>query len=235
MTNIQIFSFISSLELFCLPMAKMIHLAIADDHKVMRDSICLVVEAKAKKEMKVVINVDDGNELIRQLKKKKADVLILDLQMPGVYAEETVRFLKKKFPKLKIIILTFHREWDKASSLIKAGAKGFITKNFGLDEVIDGIRTVMQGGVYTRNVEYDFELSEKDKKERNEKIEVLKKHSSLLNLLANGSTSAEISAFLKISRKTIEGRKSQLFKMTESKNSNELVAYAMKYGLITSV
>lgn len=79
-----------------------IRIATADDHKVVRDTICFCVEVHAKNRMKVVINVDNGKDLLKQLSTKKTDVLFLDLQMPDVKGEETCRYIKKRFPDLKI-------------------------------------------------------------------------------------------------------------------------------------
>lgn len=205
-----------------------IRIAVADDHKVVRDSVCFCVEFHAKDKMEVVVNVDNGKELIKQLKVKKADVLVLDLQMPDIKGEETCRFLKRKFPDLKIIIFTFHRGWDEADALIRAGARGFLTKDYGSEHILEAIEAVMNGEVYMRNpsINYHEQLTEE------KKLLLMQRERRVLELLVRGLRTADIARQLEVSTRTVEGHKTLLYKKTDTKNSAELVSYASALGWV---
>ena len=205
-----------------------IRIAIADDHKIIRDGICSCIERLAKNKLEVVISVGNGKDLIKQLKKIKTDLLFLDLQMPEVSGEDTCWFLKKQFPKLKIVIFTFHRGWDEADGLIRAGARGFLTKDYGYEQIIESIDAVMNGEVYLRNpsINYYEQLPEE------KKLLLIKREKRIVKLLSKGLRIADIANELGVSKRTIENHKTHLYKKTNTKNSAELVGYANAMGWV---
>ena len=203
-----------------------VQIAIADDHKVVRDSICFCVQLLAKDKYEVIINVDNGKELFAELKRKKTEVLILDLQMPGIHGEETCLALKKKYPGLKIIIFTFHRGWGEADTLIRAGARGFLTKDYGYEQIFEAIEAVMAGKVYMRNpnINYYEQIPE------NKKLVLIKRERHFLKLLRKGLRTGDIATELELSKRTVEVIKSNLYKKTGTKNSAELIHHTNVVG-----
>lgn len=203
-----------------------IRIAVADDHKIVRDSINFTINYHAKERMELVIAVDNGRELVRQLRKKKVDILILDLQMPDIKGEETCEILIKKFPELKIIIFTFHRGWDEADGLIKAGARGFMTKDYGYEHILESIDAVMKGEVYLRNpsINYHEQVPE------NKKLVFIQRERSILELLNEGLRTIDIADKLKLSKRTIEEHKTRMYKRSDTKNSADLLRHARILG-----
>lgn len=207
---------------------KKIRIAIADDHKSIRDTVCFTVNIFAKDKMEVVVNVDNGKDLFKELGEKKAEVLILDLQMPDVNGEATVRLLRKKFPKVKIIIFTFHRGWDEADGLIRAGARAFMTKDYGHEHILESIYAVMNGEIYMRNPRINFH----EKLPEEKKLKLIKREKRVLELLAQSKKTAEIAQQLDVSKRTVEYHKSNLYRKTDTKTLAGLMSYATAIGWV---
>lgn len=203
-----------------------IQIAIADDHKVVRDSICFCIKLLASKKYEVVINVEDGQKLFEELKRKKAEVLFLDLQMPNINGEATCTELKKEFPGLKVIIFTSHRGWAEADQLIRAGARGFITKDYGHEQLFEAVEEVMKGKIYLRNPDINYYENVPEKK----KLRLIKREKHIIKLLSKGLRTADIADELGLSKRTVEGTKTNLFKKTDTRNSAELINYVRAVG-----
>ncbi|HWY10426.1 MAG TPA: response regulator transcription factor [Bacteroidia bacterium] len=127
-------------------MKKPIKLAIAEDHLMVRQGWLAFL--KDFPDLNVVIEVANGEELLEQFKKKQAQVVLLDLDMPKMDGFETTELLHKKYPETKIIIVTSHNEESFINHLIRKGAHGFILKEQDFEKVVDAIYGVLENGYF---------------------------------------------------------------------------------------
>lgn len=211
-----------------------IKLAVVDDQHLFRQGlISLLGEFE---DLTMEIEAANGSELLEQLKTKKPDVVILDLEMPVMDGIETTINLQKKYPDLKVLILTMHNEEEIILHLIEKGAHGFLLKDNQIETIVDAIYAVMENGYYfndhvskvmvrglmnNQKIKpgfVDAGLSERE-------IEVVK-------LICKEFTNKEIAEKLFISVRTVDGHREKILQKTKAKNTVGIVMYAVKNGLV---
>lgn len=209
-------------------------IAIVDDHALFREGMASLL--KEYDEFDIVLQASNGKELIDGLKKVKPQVVLLDIQMPVMDGIETTIQLKKKYPNIKIIILTMHNEEGLIFDLMGKGANGFLPKDRSVEFVVDAIHAVFDKGYYyneavtkavitgVRNNSsvkksfYQSPLSERE-------IEIVK-------LICKQHTSREIGEILNLSSRTVEAHKNNILRKTKSINTAGIVLYAIEYHLL---
>lgn len=209
---------------------KTLNIALADDHKILRDGLCSILKGIEIIKTNVVIDVSNGKELLAAMQKKKVDMLILDIQMPEMDGEETLCILKKKFPKVKVIIMSLHYEWSVAEKFIKLGAHAFLCKNYGKEELEGALTAVMNNKTYFSPMVLEDKMEQAGKNP--DKIVLEPEEKLILKYLVHGRTAKQMSEEFGVSEKTIEFNKNRLFKKTKTKNANALVAYTVKNRII---
>src|SRR4051812_20035524 len=122
----------------------MIKLLIADDHQLFIDGLRSLLERNP--EIKIIGEATNGLKVIESISKNEPDVILLDINMPEMNGIETTAFIRKKYPKIKIIILSMYKTKGFINGLIRTGASGYILKNTGNAELIEAIQTVSAGG-----------------------------------------------------------------------------------------
>src|SRR5688500_2874238 len=124
----------------------MINIAIADDYKIFRDGLKVVMAADQN--LNVVLEADNGEDLLKGLKDQKVDVIIMDLKMPIMDGMEATIEVKKKFDGVKVLVLTMHDDESLIIHLMENGANGYLLKNAGPDEIRKSIYAVHRNGYY---------------------------------------------------------------------------------------
>lgn len=122
----------------------MIKVLIADDQELIRSSIQIILEANPK--FKVTATVADGEEVLDAIKKERPDVILLDVRMPKMDGTVCTKYVKSKYPEIKVIILTTFDDDDFIFSALKYGASGYLLKGVSNDQLYQAIETVYQGG-----------------------------------------------------------------------------------------
>ena len=121
----------------------MIKVMIADDQELMRDSLNILLSSKS--ELQIVGLMKDGNEVLENIDSLMPDVILMDIRMPRMDGVVCTKLVKEKYPQIKVIILTtFDDEY--IFNALKYGASGYLLKGISLDELVNGINSVMQGG-----------------------------------------------------------------------------------------
>ena len=116
---------------------------IADDQELMRDSLNILLSSKS--ELQIVGLMKDGNEVLEKIDTLMPDVILMDIRMPRMDGVVCTKLVKEKYPQIKVIILTtFDDEY--IFDALKYGASGYLLKGISLDELVNGINSVMQGG-----------------------------------------------------------------------------------------
>lgn len=213
----------------------MIRILLCDDHAVVRMGLTMLLNNHPN--MEVVGEASEGNEAIQKAHELNPDVVVMDLSMPhGKDGLTATSELKKQLPNIGILILTMHDDEEYLFRTIQAGASGCILKSAPHDELIAAIQSVANGNAYLHpsatkrlmeeyigsvhqgNVDTYELLSDREKE--------------VLTLVAKGFSNKEIAEQLIISVKTVETHKGNLMEKLQMKTRPELVAYALKKGLL---
>ncbi len=211
-----------------------IHIAIADDHVVLRQGIISLLKEFDK--INIIIGVNNGKELMNALKSNKPDIILLDIEMPVMNGREALEKIKAKYPKIKVIMMSMHFNDAYIIEFIKNGACAFLPKNCDIDKIVDAIYSVNELGYY-----YDNKVS-------SAMASLIKKHPSMgplspstsfskreleiISLICLKKTNIEISQILYLSRRTIEGHRYNIYKKTNTNSAADLIEHVTVNKLI---
>ncbi len=208
---------------------EIIGIIIADDHLIFRKGLRIVLNEIPF--VKVIAEASDGNELLSILRKNTADIVLMDINMPGMNGIEATQKLKDKYPDTEAIALTMHEEIGYFNKMIEAGAKGFLLKKTTKEQLESAIKAIFYGETFFSE---EFVLSTKPKyvAQKNTNIEISEREKDVLKLIAKGYSNQEIADKLFLSKRTVDGHKARLFEKTGAKNAPNLIMFALKNGLI---
>ncbi|MGI9543133.1 MAG: response regulator [Cyclobacteriaceae bacterium] len=219
-------------------MAK-IKILIADDHPMFREGVRRILEKEER--YKVVGEARDGQEVLELIDKNPVDLVIMDINMPGLDGVETTRTLVRDQPSLKILALTMHREDRYIMKMLKAGALGYILKDDGKEKLLEAVSTVLQGSSYFGHDVSEALLSTfmnkkvlaENQAPAEPKVNLTERELEILKLItANEMTSEEVANRLNISKRTVDTHRKNILVQLGAKNSVGLVKYAIKLGLL---
>lgn len=207
---------------------------IADDHAVVRDGLRLLIETQG--DMRVVGEASNGREAVRQALRINPDVVIMDLAMPELNGVEATRQIHVNSQAMKIIILSMHSSSEHIFQALKAGAHGYLLKESAGMEVVNAIRWVYSGKRYLSEKIGDKMIDEYiHNREIAETGSPLSKLSArereILQLVAEGKSSADIAQMLFISPKTVETYRSRLMQKLGINDLPSLVKFAIHHGI----
>lgn len=213
----------------------MLHVAIADDHAMFVDGIESIL--RNEESIKLVDRCFDGQSVFVMLKKRKIDVLLLDINLPDISGIEVAKRLHTEHPQVKIIALSMHNEESIVSEMLKNGARGYILKNTGREELILAINTVAEGTTYFSKDVTETIMGSLTKKRNTKKSYVLQpklsiREKQILALIVKEYTNPEIAERLFISLKTVETHRSNLISKLNVRNTAGLVRATMEYNLL---
>ena len=215
-------------------MKKPFKIALADDQLLFRQGLLSML--KEFPELNVVIEASNGEELLEEMKKKKVDVILLDLQMPKMDGFEATERIHKKYPETKIIILTTHNEESFIHHLLKKGAHGFILKDQDIETIIDAIYSVKENGYYFNDKVSRAlvkGLMESDTiRPTFKKTSLTEREIEIIKLMSKEHTAQEIAYKLFISIRTVDGHRERIMEKTKARNTVGIVMYAVKHHLL---
>ena len=209
---------------------------LADDHVLLRNGIKLIIEESP--EMKVVGEASDGLEVLQLVKRIPADMVILDISMPGLRGLEATREIIRLHPGIKILILTMHKKRDYIYNALAAGADGYLLKEATGNELLTAIQTIREGGTYVSNIlsqELADDLVQFSRGVHKPKPSPLTvREEEVLKLIAEGKTSKEIASLLFISVYTVNNHRANIARKLHFKKTADFVRYAIREGYISS-
>lgn len=209
---------------------EIIRVAIADDHEIFRKGLRIILNEID--ELKVVGEAQNGHELLEILKHQEVDVVLMDIRMPVMDGVEATKKMVEKYPRIKIIALTMFEEISYFNQMVEAGANGFLLKKTNKDELYRAIIQVMKDETYfSEEFISNVNLMQKPKS-RVSNIELTEREQEVLALICKGMSNSEISKYLGVSSRTVDGHRAHLLEKTGAKNSPHLVMFAIKNGLI---
>ena len=208
---------------------------LVDDHNLFRDGLKYVLGHEEN--IQVIAEASDGIEFLDILKNNIPDIVLMDISMPRMNGIEATSKAILKYPDLKIIALSMFGEENYYFNMLQAGARGFILKDSGFEELLKAINKVLEGDNYFSNkILTSLIKSQADvnklKKNGETEIKLSKREVEVLTLICEGYSNKEIAEKLSISQRTIEGNRSSLLIKTGSKDSVNLALYALKNKLL---
>jgi DNA-binding NarL/FixJ family response regulator len=217
-----------------------IRILLADDHPLMRSALRDLIEQE--EDLLVVGEAGDGSEAVRLTETRKPDVVIMDISMPIMNGVEATKRIKESSPETSVLILTVHTDIHTIFSILQAGASGYLVKSIYGPEVINTIRSLMDGelvlspGISEQVVKYALQHVEepgRGKPVPSGPRSMPAKAMEVLNLAAQGLSNKEIGARLHISEATVKGHFVEIFQSLNVRSRTEAVFVSLKSGLLT--
>jgi DNA-binding NarL/FixJ family response regulator len=204
---------------------------IADDHVVLREGLTMLIDAQP--DMQVVGHAADGRTLVQQTQDCQAEIVIMDVSMPGGGAQATAQ-LRQASPNIHVVALTRHSESGYVRQLLQAGARGYVLKGADAQELIDAIRVVAAGGNYldstlTDRAVHTFVRTQTESSALPE-TDLSEREAEVVRLTAYGYTNKEIAAQLGVSIKTVDTYKARAMEKLGLHSRAGLVRYALQRG-----
>jgi DNA-binding NarL/FixJ family response regulator len=212
-----------------------IQVMVVDDHPLMREGI--ISQLGLGQGIKVVGDASNGRELLEKLKKMHVDVILLDLQMPDMNGPQTLMKLRKKFPRIKVLVLSMFNEKRMIREMFRLGAHGYATKDTAAEQLIDAIYNVYYRGVHaadeiTLSILQEVQAEQANREEKPSIFAELKdRDHTVLGMTCEGLTSEEIAERLHLSKYTIDLCRARLVTHFEARNVTHLVAEAIRLGI----
>lgn len=207
----------------------MINVLLADDHHMFIDGMKAMLEKE--KDIKVVGDASNGDEVLSFLEKNLVDVVVLDIEMPETNGIETAKIIRKEYPKVKVLILSMYNKKTFILELMKAGAAGYILKDKSKEELIGAIYNVYKGQPHF-GLEILSQITLPEPSETNAEVQLSEREIEVLCLIAEGMTTKEVSKKLFISEATVNTHRRNLLQKIEVPNDKFLVRYAIKHKLV---
>lgn len=212
-------------------MTQLIKLMIVEDHAIFREGLKRVLEQMPG--VALIGEFDNGASFLEAIEKVRPDIVLLDIKMPIMDGIETAEKVSKKYPSLKILVLTMFGEEEYLFSMIQKGISGFVLKTARINEIEDAIRRIAEGEHYF-SPEVNGLLAKKVKQYSSFEIPVFtEREFEILKLTCKGLSTGEISDQIHISKRTVEGYKAKLLQKTDQPNILNLVLYALRNKLVT--
>jgi DNA-binding NarL/FixJ family response regulator len=212
-----------------------IRVLLADDHTILRAGIrSLLDEVEG---IEVVAEAANGLEALALVDAHRPDILLADIAMPGLSGLELAARVARDYPETKVIILTMHKDEEYVRRSLNVGAAGYLLKDSDIEELALSLRAVSQGGNYLSPA-VSKQLVAAYRKQAagatGPAIELTRRQSEVLQLIAEGKTTKAIARTLGISVKTVESHRKLLMDRLGIHDVAGLVRYAIRVGLIAT-
>lgn len=215
------------------PLQKKIRVIIADDHALFRKGVKTALSVK--KDVEVVGEAENGLHLLDLLKQKKADVILLDIQMPLMDGINTLHELHKSYGHLKVIVLSMYNDHTLIAKLMEKGANSYLTKNSDPDTIYQAIKTCYEQEYFFNDLTNKALLSglrtKNSEPPKHEDNHLSEKEIRVLKLMCEEKTTKQIADIVEISPRTVEAIRDKLKLKTGAKSMAGLVIYAVKHGI----
>ncbi len=214
----------------------MINLLIADDHTMFVDGIESILSGES--DLFVVGKCHDGTSVIKFLENHKVDIILLDINLPGMSGIEVCKYIHGHYPNVKVLAISMFNEESIVTELLNNGGKGYVLKNTGRAELLNAIRTIAEGESYfSKEVTETIMKSLMNLRKSSGSSQAFfpklsRREKEVLKLIAEEYTTQEIADSLYISLKTVESHRSSLLSKLNARNSVGLVRIAIENKLL---
>jgi len=211
-----------------------IKIAIADDYKIFREG--LKVSLAQDENLEVVLEADNGEDLITSLVHQKPDIILMDLKMPIMDGMEATQLIRKKNNDIKILVVSMYEDDKFIIHLMEIGANGYLLKNADPDEIRKAIYAAHENGYYFNDLVNKALLKKlviknNIKPSFNENVSLSERELEVLKLICQEKTAAEIGKEIFLSPRSVEGIRQRLIEKIGVRNTAGVVMFAVKNGL----
>jgi DNA-binding NarL/FixJ family response regulator len=178
----------------------------------------------------------DGHEALAQVRAQDFDVAVLDMTMPGRSGIELIKQVKEARPKLRVLVLTMHKEEQYAVRALRAGASGYLTKESAADQLVAAIRRIAAGGAYVSPETAErLALDAGRSSDAPPHTLLSDREFQVFRMIAKGSAVGEIAKQLSLSVKTVSTHKNRIMEKMGLANQAELIRYALEHKLLDEI
>ena len=208
--------------------------AIVDDHKMFRQGVEAMLEDYA--ELSLAWGAADSQETMAKLNETLPDVILMDITLGEESGITLTKKILETYPEIKILGLSMHKEDNYIVKILESGAKGYLLKDAGSEEMVRAIKKVFEGDTYysshVTNVLMKHVTQGTKPTEKGDEIPLTARETEILKLIAEEYSNPEIAQKLFISIRTVDTHRRNLLDKLQAKNTAGLVKYAMKHGLV---
>ena len=207
-----------------------IRIMLVDDHAIVRAGLRRLLEQRSN--MEVVSEADSGEQAYQQYTECMPDIVVMDMSMPGMGGMEAVRRILVRYPHARILVYSMHENASYATQALRAGARGYLTKTSAPEELVIAMQEIMKGKIYLGTGIAQM-IAMQTLEGGNDPISQLSaREFDVFRMVAEGMTTDDISAKLKISQKTVANYLTLIKQKLGVSTSIEMLRLAMRYGVI---
>ncbi len=212
-----------------------IRIQLADDHMITREGLKSLI--RNEKHMKIVAEVDNGRSAVSEALRLLPDIIIMDINMPGLSGIDATRQILAQHPGIKVIALSMFSERRYVMGMLNAGVSGYLLKNCAFNELLEAIETVSKGSRYlsqqiTDMVMEDFVMG-RPVEDFSQTVLLTKREREVLQLIAEGMSSVRIATRLHISEKTVSTHRRKIMEKLNIHTVAGLTKFAIREGMTT--
>lgn len=212
-----------------------IKVLLVEDHTILRKGIKALLEKELG--IEVIGEAEDGIEAMKAVEKSQPDIVLLDISLPYLNGLEITRKISKRYPKIKVLILTMHNSGEYVIELLSAGAKGYIIKQAAPNELISAIRSVSEGFIYlspeiSKKVAGRINIKGRLNKDKKDRLQLSERETEVLQLIVEEHSPRDIAGLLFISIKTVENHRYNIMKKLDIHSIAGLTKYALEKRII---
>ena len=205
---------------------------LADDHDMVREALRRMIDGPG--DMRVVAEAQNGREAVELARELRPDVAVIDLSMPGISGEETIRQIAKLGFGTRLLALTMHDDWERMRTALEAGALGYVVKSASAAELIEAIQTLQAGRAYLSPAVAHLVVDAVGQHQTavHPLAQLTDREREVLALVAEGLSSKEIATRLGHAPKTAETHRASLMRKLGVHKTSALVRIAIREGLV---
>lgn len=212
-----------------------IRVLLADDHTILRQGVrALLAE---EDDIEVVGEARDGVEAVELVEKLEPELVIMDMVMPRMNGIEATKEIKRRWPSVRILILSMYDDDEYVAQIIQAGAAGYVLKRVASEDLVRAIHEVHRGSSFLYPAIAAKLIDDYLRRVRGEDTPALEepltpREREVLTLIAEGNTNQRIAVLLNVSRKTVESHRANIMRKLDLHDVTDLVKYAIKRGFV---
>jgi DNA-binding NarL/FixJ family response regulator len=212
----------------------MVKILVVDDHSILREGLKVVLSRES--DFKIVGEAADGSEAVKKAMDLKPDVILMDIRMPYSGLQATMD-ITQALPDTKILIITVSDTEADLVEAVKAGARGYLLKGMGAEELVAAVRTVAAGGaIFTPSIASKLlEDFKADLTKNSNDVSLTTREMDVLALVANGASNKEIAKKLNVSEPTVKAHLRNVLSKLHMKNRSQAAVYASQRKWLSSL
>jgi DNA-binding NarL/FixJ family response regulator len=209
---------------------KRTRILLADDHAVVRQGFKMILGAQS--DMEIVGEAANGREAVELAEQIRPDIVVMDVAMPELNGIEATRRLAGSLPHTRVLALSMHKDSVYVREILRAGARGYLLKDSGAEDLVRAIRAVAGGESWLSPAVSNAVLDDYRRHVTNPIDLLTSREREVLQMLAEGKTNKEIAVVLNLSVYTVDAHRGRIMEKLNMHSINELVRFAVRNGLI---